>query len=83
MSYMEQTAEPEFHACLAKQRTLHEAVKLINSWLDGHKLDRRYERNRDIRNQIELWADNLWEYGQIEQPEDFADCPESMSCCDR
>jgi hypothetical protein len=67
---MEQCSEEEFDTCLIKLHNIREAINHISAWLNKNKTDPRYERNRDIRNQLELYADNLWEYGEIERPED-------------
>lgn len=66
-----------------KAATLRKAVDIVNEWLNKHKFDYRHERNKKVLWQIEEWAENLERLGEIEEPiKDFADCPDSMDCCD-
>lgn len=82
--YMSTANELDFFDNLKKHDAFKTCADIVNRWLDGHPLDYRHERNKKIRFQIEEWAENLWEYGDIEpeQLTDYADTPGAMNDCD-
>lgn len=52
----------------AERKPFHECVKTINAWLDKHPINIKYEANRKTMWDIERMAENLEQYGQIENP---------------